>query len=200
MCLARVCTFAVPLVSNGARGCRCGRRRWTSASSRGFVGRLLVTSSRPRKWCFFQAEDGIRDIGVTGVQTCALPICLVSRRAPDQFELGVNIAATPGAVVFRNELMELIQYSPTTETVYKRPLLFVPPTVNKFYLFDLTPKSSYVKWLVDQGHTVFLISWVNPDEAHRDVGLADYVKMGPLAALDAIEQATGEKSVDLVAY
>src|SRR3712207_307045 len=76
MCLARVCTFAVPLVSNGARGCRCGRRRWTSASSRGFVGRLLVTSSRRRRWCFFQAEDGIRDIGVTGVQTCALPICL----------------------------------------------------------------------------------------------------------------------------
>ncbi|HEX8569786.1 MAG TPA: class I poly(R)-hydroxyalkanoic acid synthase [Caulobacteraceae bacterium] len=125
---------------------------------------------------------------------------LVSRRAPDQFELGVNIAATPGSVVYRNELMELIQYSPSTETVYKRPLLFVPPTVNKFYLFDLTPKSSYVKWLVDQGHTVFLISWVNPDEAHRDTGLADYVRNGPLAALDAIEQATGEKSVDLVAY
>ncbi|HEY0053131.1 MAG TPA: class I poly(R)-hydroxyalkanoic acid synthase, partial [Caulobacteraceae bacterium] len=91
---------------------------------------------------------------------------LVKRRTPDTFELGVNVAATPGAVVFQNELMQLIQYAPSTETVYRRPLLFVPPLVNKFYLFDLTPKSSYLKWLVDQGHTVFVISWVNPTEDH----------------------------------
>lgn len=125
---------------------------------------------------------------------------IVERRAPNEFELGVNIAATPGAVVFQNELMQLIQYAPSTETVYRRPLLFVPPTVNKFYLFDLTPKSSYLKWLVDQGHTVFVLSWANPDESLRHKSLADYVKDGPLAAMDAIEQATGEREIDLVAY
>jgi len=125
---------------------------------------------------------------------------LVERRAPDTFELGVNIAATPGAVIFQNELMQLIQYAPSTETVYRRPLLFVPPTVNKFYLFDLTPRSSYLKWLVDQGHTVFVLSWANPDESLRHKSLADYVKEGPIAAMDAIEQATGEREVDLVAY
>jgi polyhydroxyalkanoate synthase len=125
---------------------------------------------------------------------------LVSRRAPNDFELGVNVAATPGAVVFRNTLMELIQYAPTTETVYRRPLLFVPPLVNKYYLFDLTPKASYLKWLVDQGHTVFVISWANPDESHADSGMAAYVKDGVVAALDAVELATGETDADLVSY
>ena len=125
---------------------------------------------------------------------------LVGRRAPNDFELGVNIAATPGAVVFRNRLMEVIQYAPTTETIYRRPLLFVPPLVNKFYLFDLTPRASYLKWLVDQGHTVFVISWVNPDASHADVGLDDYVTEGIVAAMDAVEQATGEPDVDLVSY
>lgn len=125
---------------------------------------------------------------------------LVSRRAPNDFELGVNVAATPGAVVFRNNLMELIQYAPTTEKVYRRPLLFVPPLVNKYYLFDLTPKVSYLKWLVDQGHTVFVISWANPDESHADTGMDAYVKDGIVAALDAVEQATGEADADLVSY
>ena len=125
---------------------------------------------------------------------------LVSRRAPNDFELGVNIAATPGAVVFKNELMELIQYAPTTETVYRRPLLFVPPLVNKFYLFDLTPKASYLKWLVDQGHTVFVISWANPDAEHADIGLDDYVRRGIAEAVVAIELATGEQTIDLVSY
>lgn len=125
---------------------------------------------------------------------------LVQRRAADDFELGVSIAATPGQVVFQNELMQLIQYSPSTDKVAKRPVLFVPPTVNKFYLFDLTPKSSFLKWLVDAGHTVFVISWVNPDDSHADKSLEHYVLDGPVAALDAIEQATGEKSVDLIGY
>ena len=125
---------------------------------------------------------------------------LVSRRAPNDFELGVNVAATPGAVVFKNDLMELIQYAPTTETVYRRPLLFVPPLVNKYYLFDLTPKASYLKWLVDQGHTVFVISWANPDESHADTGMDAYVKAGVVAALDAVEAATGEADADLVSY
>lgn len=125
---------------------------------------------------------------------------LVSRRAPNDFELGVNVAATPGAVVFKNDLMELIQYAPTTDKVYRRPLLFVPPLVNKYYLFDLTPKASYLKWLVDQGHTVFVISWANPDESHADTGMDAYVKDGVIAALDAVEAATGEADADLVSY
>ncbi|MGV8929410.1 MAG: PHA/PHB synthase family protein [Brevundimonas sp.] len=125
---------------------------------------------------------------------------LVGRRAPNDFELGVNVAATPGAVVFQNDLMELIQYAPTTDKVYRRPLLFVPPLVNKYYLFDLTPKASYLKWLVDQGHTVFVISWANPDESHADNGMDAYVKDGVIAALDAVEKATGEADADLVSY
>jgi polyhydroxyalkanoate synthase len=125
---------------------------------------------------------------------------LVSRRAPNDFELGVNVAATPGAVVFKNDLMELIQYGPTTDKVYRRPLLFVPPLVNKYYLFDLTPKASYLKWLVDRGHSVFVISWANPDERHAENGLDAYVKDGVIAAMDAVEKATGEPDVDLVSY
>jgi polyhydroxyalkanoate synthase len=125
---------------------------------------------------------------------------LVTRRAPNDFELGVNVAATPGAVVFKNDLMELIQYAPTTDKVYRRPLLFVPPLVNKYYLFDLTPKASYLKWLVDQGHTVFVISWANPDESHAETGLDAYVKDGVIAALDAVQKATGERDADLVSY
>jgi polyhydroxyalkanoate synthase len=103
-------------------------------------------------------------------------------------------------VVFRNDLIELIQYAPTTDKVYRRPLLFVPPLVNKYYLFDLTPKASYLKWLVDQGHTVFVISWANPDESHADTGMDAYVKDGVVAALDAVEAATGETDADLVSY
>ena len=89
---------------------------------------------------------------------------IVRRRATEDFEVGRTLAATPGAVVYQNELMQLIQYAPTTETVARRPVLLVPPMVNKFYLFDLQPKSSFLKWLVDQGHTVFVISWANPDD------------------------------------
>lgn len=125
---------------------------------------------------------------------------LVGRRAPNDFELGVNIAATPGAVVFRNDLLELIQYAPTTETVHRRPLLFIPPLVNKYYLFDLTPKASYLKWLVDQGHTVFVVSWANPDETQADKGMEAYVVDGIVAAMDAVQKATGEADVDLVSY
>ncbi|MCS6625509.1 class I poly(R)-hydroxyalkanoic acid synthase [Roseibacterium beibuensis] len=125
---------------------------------------------------------------------------LVTRRAPNDFELGVNVAATPGAVVFSNDLFELIQYAPATDKVYRRPLLFIPPLVNKYYLFDLTPKASYLKWLVEQGHTVFVISWANPDESHADTGMDAYIKDGVVAALDAVEAATGQPDVDLVSY
>ncbi len=125
---------------------------------------------------------------------------IVQRRASKEFELGVDIAATPGSVIFQNELMQLIQYAPTTEQVYRRPLLYVPPLVNKYYLLDLQPKSSLMRWLVEQGHTVFVISWINPGPELADMDMADYIKLGPVAALDAIEQATGERTVDLFGF
>ncbi|MFV3128841.1 PHA/PHB synthase family protein [Niveispirillum sp. KHB5.9] len=117
-----------------------------------------------------------------------------------KFEVGTNIAATPGQVIYQNELMQLIQYNPTTEQQNKRPLLIVPPWINKFYILDLRPANSLVKWLCDQGHTVFIISWVNPDEQLSTKTWEDYMTLGPLAAIDAIEQATGEKEVNLVGY
>jgi polyhydroxyalkanoate synthase len=118
----------------------------------------------------------------------------------DAFRLGENIAVSPGKVVFQNELMQLIQYAPSTETVLKRPLLVVPPWINKFYILDLRPKNSFVRWAVSQGHTVFMISWVNPDERLSDLGFEDYMTSGILAALDAIEQATGERDVNAIGY
>jgi polyhydroxyalkanoate synthase len=117
-----------------------------------------------------------------------------------KFKIGENIAVSPGKVVFQNELMQLIQYSPTTETVLKQPLLIMPPWINKFYILDLRPKNSFVRWAVAQGHTVFVISWVNPDEKLADKSFEDYMLEGPYAALDAIEKATGEKSVNAVGY
>ena len=125
---------------------------------------------------------------------------LVQRRSSEDFELGVNIAATPGAVVYQNELMQLIQYTPTTDEVYRRPILYVPPLVNKYYLLDLQPKSSLIRWLVEQGHTVFVVSWVNPGQELADMDIADYIKLGPIAALDAIEQATGEREIDMFGF
>jgi polyhydroxyalkanoate synthase len=117
-----------------------------------------------------------------------------------KFKVGANIAVTPGKVVFRNALMELIQYAPTTPTVLKRPLLIIPPWINKFYILDLRPKNSFIRWAVEQGHTVFVISWVNPDEKLAEKGFEDYMFEGPYAALDAIEKATGEKAFNVIGY
>src|SRR3984885_14929290 len=105
------------------------------------------------------------------------------------FEVGRNLATTPGKVIFQNELMQLIQYAPTTETVLKRPLLIVPPWINKFYVLDLTPEKSFIRWCVDQGITVFVISWINPDAHLATKTFEDYVRQGPIAALDAIKEA-----------
>jgi polyhydroxyalkanoate synthase len=116
------------------------------------------------------------------------------------FELGVNIATTPGQVVFQNDLMQLIQYQPATAKVSKRPLLIIPPWINKYYILDLREKNSLVKWCVEQGLTVFVISWVNPDERHAEKDFGDYMLEGPLAALDAIEKATGEKDANVLGY
>ena len=118
----------------------------------------------------------------------------------DAFTLGENIGVSPGKVVYQNELMQLIQYTPTTEKVLKRPLLIAPPWINKFYILDLRPKNSFVRWAVSQGHTVFMISWVNPDEHLAEKGFEDYMRDGYLAALDAIEKATGEREVNAIGY
>ncbi|HEX4885448.1 MAG TPA: class I poly(R)-hydroxyalkanoic acid synthase, partial [Casimicrobiaceae bacterium] len=124
----------------------------------------------------------------------------ISMTDPKAFELGVNIATTPGKVVFRNALIELIQYQPTTEKVAKRPLLIIPPWINKFYILDLREKNSFIKWCVDEGMTTFVVSWVNPDAKLADAGFDRYLADGTLAALDAIEKATGEKEINAVGY
>ena len=118
----------------------------------------------------------------------------------DAFELGKNVAVTPGKVIFQTELMQLIQYAPTTEQVYQRPLLVIPPWINKYYILDLQPKNSFIRYALDQGFTVFVISWVNPDADHAGKTFEDYMVEGPLAALDAIAQATGEREANVVGY
>ena len=116
------------------------------------------------------------------------------------FKFGENIAVTPGKVVFRNELIELIQYTPTTPDVYKTPLVIVPPWINKFYILDLNAEKSFVRWAVSEGITVFVISWVNPDERHRALDFESYMKTGVLTAVDTALEITGEKTVDTIGY
>ncbi|HTR17817.1 MAG TPA: class I poly(R)-hydroxyalkanoic acid synthase, partial [Acetobacteraceae bacterium] len=118
----------------------------------------------------------------------------------EAFKVGENIAISPGKVIYQNELMQLIQYSPTTDTVLKRPLLIIPPWINKYYILDLRPKNSFVRYAVSQGHTVFLISWVNPNEKLAEKGFGDYMAEGPIAALDAIRKATGERDINAIGY
>ena len=118
---------------------------------------------------------------------------IVQRRTdPSAFEKGKTIAATPGQVVFQNDLFQLIQYEPATGKVAAEPLLYVPPLVNRFYMIDLVPRQSLVKWLVEQGRTVFVISWVNPTEKHRDKGVGDYVLEGIIEAIGRVRERTGQ--------
>jgi polyhydroxyalkanoate synthase len=117
-----------------------------------------------------------------------------------QFEVGRNLALTPGKVIYQNELMQLIQYAPATEKVLRRPLLIVPPWINKFYILDLTPEKSFIKWCVDQGLTVFVISWVNPDGQLARKSFEEYMREGPLAAMDVIHTATGERKLHTAGY
>ncbi len=116
------------------------------------------------------------------------------------FKLGQNVATTPGKVVFQNDLMQLIQYEPRTAEVYKRPLVIVPPWINKYYILDLREKNSFIRWALEQGHTVFVVSWVNPDARLAQKGFDDYMHEGPLAALEAVEKATGERAVNFIGY
>ncbi len=124
----------------------------------------------------------------------------ISMTDPKAFTMGKNIATTPGKVVYQNDLMQLIQYEPSTKKVYKRPLLIIPPWINKYYILDLRESNSFIKWAVDQGHTVFVVSWVNPGKEYAGKTFEDYLHQGPNDALDAIEKATGEKQVNIIGY
>jgi polyhydroxyalkanoate synthase subunit PhaC len=124
----------------------------------------------------------------------------ISQTDMEAFSIGGNIAVTPGKVVYQTDLMQLIQYAPTTEKVYRRPLLIIPPWINKYYILDLRPTNSFVKWATDQGHTVFIMSWVNPDESHAHKGFEHYMKEGPLAALDAMQKCTGSRQANVIGY
>jgi len=117
-----------------------------------------------------------------------------------RFKIGRDLAITPGKVIARSEICEIIQYAPTTETVFKRPLLIIPPWINKFYILDLTPQKSFVRWCIEQGHTVFMVSWVNPDERHAAMGWESYVEDGIDFALKTVQTATGERDINAIGY
>ena len=139
-------------------------------------------------------ENLVRDIEASNGD---LLVTLADREA---FHVGANIATTPGAVVYRNRLMELIQYAPTTGKVHKTPLVIFPPWINKFYILDLKPQNSLIKWIVDQGFTLFVVSWVNPDPSYRDVGMDDYIRDGFMRAMAEVRAITGEKQINAVGY
>jgi polyhydroxyalkanoate synthase subunit PhaC len=125
---------------------------------------------------------------------------LVTLADPDAFQVGRNLATTPGAVVFRNRMLELIQYAPTTKTVHEVPLLIFPPWINKFYVLDLKEQNSLLKWIVDQGFTLFVVSWVNPDASYADTDMDDYIRDGFLRAMAEVRRITGVKQINAVGY
>ena len=125
---------------------------------------------------------------------------LAIRRSADGFVIGENIATAPGKVVFRNELIELLQFNPATEQVYERPLLIFPPWINKYYIIDLRPENSFIRWLTAQGYTVFVVSWANPDSTAAQKGFEEYMRDGVFAALDAVKAATGVEDPNCVGY
>lgn len=139
-------------------------------------------------------ENLVRDIEANKGE---LLVTLADKAA---FKVGENIGTTPGAVVYRNKMLELIQYSPTTPTVHQTPLLIFPPWINKFYILDLKPQNSLIKWIVDQGFTLFVVSWVNPDASYADVGMDDYIRDGYLRAMAEVRRITGEKQINTVGY
>ncbi len=139
-------------------------------------------------------ENLVADLEANGGE---MVVRLADERA---FSLGENIATTPGKVIYRNDLMELIQYAPSTEKVHAIPLIIFPPWINKFYILDLKAQNSLIKWVTEQGYTLFVVSWVNPDVSHSDVGLEQYVEDGYLAAIREALAITGQKQVNAVGY
>lgn len=177
-----------------------------------FVSRLLMDALSPSNFVLTNPEV-LRETIKTGGENLVKGLenlnkdmerghgeLKISTTNYDAFKLGSNIATTPGAVVFENDLIQLIQYKPSTKTAFKKPLLIIPPWINKYYILDLTPESSYIKWAVAQGHTVFCISWVNPDAKLAQKTFSDYMKEGLIEALDQIENITGEKQCNAVGY
>jgi polyhydroxyalkanoate synthase subunit PhaC len=177
-----------------------------------FYMRQILNAIAPSNWIFTNPEllretfasDG--ENLVRGMQFLAEDIrrgrgdLKIRQTDLTKFEVGKDLAITPGKVILQNSLMQLIQYEATTQEVLKRPLLIVPPWINKYYILDLNPEKSFVKWALEQGQTVFVISWVNPDERLAEKSFEDYMREGIFAALDAIQTATGEKSVNAVGY
>lgn len=125
---------------------------------------------------------------------------IVTLADEEAFEIGKNVATAPGAVVFRNEMFELLQFSPSTEQVHEIPVLIFPPWINKYYILDLKEKNSLIRWTVDQGYTVFVVSWINPDRSHADVGMEDYIEDGYLKAIEEVKSITDQKQVNAVGY
>src|SRR5665647_1738864 len=155
---------------------------------------VLTNPELLRETLSANAENRVRGMTMLGEDITAGQGNLRIRQSDSSlFEVGRNLALTPGKVVFQNDLMQLIQYEPTTKDVLKVPLLIVPPWINKYYILDLTPEKSFIKWCVDQGTTVFVVSWVNPDAHLVAKSFEQYMSEGPIAALDAIEAATGER-------
>lgn len=139
-------------------------------------------------------ENLVRDIEANNGE---LLVTLADREA---FKVGGNIASTEGAVVFRNRMLELIQYKPTTETVHEVPLLIFPPWINKFYVLDLKPQNSLIKWIVDQGYTLFVVSWVNPDATYAEVGMDEYVREGYIEAIARVREICSVKAINVIGY
>ncbi|MGF6861505.1 polyhydroxyalkanoate synthase [Rhodobacteraceae bacterium MBR-64] len=139
-------------------------------------------------------ENLVRDIEANNGEL------LVSLADKDAFKVGENIGTTEGSVIYRNRMFELIQYTPKTENVYKTPLIIFPPWINKFYILDLKPQNSLIRWIVEQGFTLFVVSWVNPDASYRDVGMEEYIEEGFLTAIDQVKAITGEAKVNAVGY
>ncbi len=174
--------------------------------------RQLVNAASPSNFIFTNPEllrttinENAENL-VRGTQMLAEDIAAgggelrIRQSDASKFEVGRNLAITPGKVIYQNELMQLIQYAPSTEKVLRRPLLIVPPWINKFYVLDLTPEKSFIRWCRDNGITVFVISWVNPDEHLAAKGFAEYMRQGPLEALDVIGKVTGETEVNAIGY
>ncbi len=177
-----------------------------------FYMRQLVNAASPSNFIFTNPELMRTTINenaenlVRGTQMLAEDIAAgggelkIRQSDASKFEVGRNLAITPGKVIYQNELMQLIQYAPSTEKVLRRPLLIVPPWINKFYVLDLTPEKSFIRWCRDNGVTVFVISWVNPDAHLAEKGFAEYMRQGPLEALDVIGKITGETEVNAIGY